>query len=331
MIVVPLMRVAGMVLVLGFLTGCQGDAATRPDPAPTAPDTLPRIEGTWRRGPDLPIGLYRPGVHVHAGRLYVVGGATVAFGTDSGTTDALWSIAPGERSWRRGPDYPVDGMRIALFSRGDTLFGVGGQRFPGGRWDRLFRLTRSADTWERLPFLDGPVGQLEAVHSDGRYFFLEQEIDAGLWEFLPDTREWRTRAHLPLGRSFVSFRPVGRRILAVYGQTSGGITPGFIDRYDPVGDRWTTEGVGYASRRDPGVAALGGRLYLVGGTATGIEAKVDLFVYDPETATWYRGPDLPEPRAGLVGRRVGDELWFLSGRGRRPSELVRTVWIFRPS
>lgn len=316
-------------------TACGGDGGPTGPPGPELqPDTLPRLEGTWRRGPDLPYGVYRPAVAYHRGLVHLVGGATSSYGSDSGTTDELWVLDPAGGGWSRGPAYPVDGMRVALMARDDTLYGVGGQRYPGGRWDRLFRLAPRADAWERMPFGDGPTGRVSSTPLGDAHLVLDEHGSGALWAFDPDDLEWSRRASMELARANAVLVSVAGVPYAVYGQSPDIVTVSgsFIDRYEPGTDRWTRVTSTQASRRDPGVAVLDGRIHTVGGSTAHPKTVADHFVYEPATDTWYRGPDLPAPHRGLYGVAVDGELWFMGGGGAGTSgQLGREVWIFTPS
>ncbi len=312
------------------------------DPGPTVIDHTERdpspelktIDGSWRRGPDIPRGLFRPEVHYHGGMIYLVGGATVFYGSDSGTTDHLWVLDPAGGDWQRETDYPVDGMRISLMSRGDTLYGVGGQRFPGGRWDRLFRLAPGSDEWERMPFEDGPVGRLDWESVGDRHLVLWEEGEGQLYEFHPEDLTWTELAPMTLARADIAWVSVNGIPYAVFGKDLAVIvTQGtYIDRYDPVANTWNRATSAYASRTDPGVAVLNGRIHVVGGRSSDSPRTTDHFAYDPEQDEWFRAPDLPMPHVGLFGVEVDGELWFMGGGSDgAPNGLSREVWVFTPA
>jgi N-acetylneuraminic acid mutarotase len=64
------------------------------------------------------------------------------------------------------------------------------------------------------------------------------------------------------------------------------------------------------ARNAAGAAALGGRLYVVGGRAPGIRAGdqqslASMEVYDPGSDQWQAGPALPAARASLAAVAAG--------------------------
>lgn len=331
----PGLRVVVSVLSLVFAGACGGsDLPTDADPFVPV-DTMPRLEGTWTRGPDLPVGLYQPGVVAREGMLYVLGGARRVYGSDEGTTGDLFVLdTRAEGGWAPGPTYPVDGMNVGLFFRGDTLYGIGGLAFPGKQWDRFFRLAPGADAWERLPLGAEPRGELRTASVGGRVLAVEYTLPSRVWAYDPDTTAWTPLGTPPLPRNDTAPVALDGRLFVVYGQDPAAATLSapFIDAYDPSTGTWTRPTFAPASRRQPGVAVSDGRIHVVGGVGADFEETATHHVYDPGRDVWYTAPDLPEPRGALVGAAVDGRLWFLGGgRPGNPPSLRTEVWIFTPA
>lgn len=325
-------------MLAGAATGCgASEPPTGPDPDGPSDTVPPRplLEGTWTRGPDLPVGLYSPSVHLHGGVIHVLGGATRQYGSDEGTTTRTFLLDPSvDTTWRIGPDYPVEGMRVGLASRGDTLYGVGGLAFPGKRWDRFFRLLPGAVEWERLPFPDEPRGLISALAVDGGLLVFEEGGSGAMWRWEKATDAWTRAAPQPLPRMDARMVRTGGAVYVAYGEDplATALSVNFIDRYDPGTDSWTRPTFGPSSRRDAGVAAADGRIHVVGGLDPAFRLTATHDAYEPATDTWYEAPALPEARAGLMGVAVGGSVWFMGGGTPAATPgLRREVWIFTPS
>eukprot|EP00927_Polykrikos_kofoidii_P046437 TRINITY_DN40688_c0_g1_i1.p1 TRINITY_DN40688_c0_g1~~TRINITY_DN40688_c0_g1_i1.p1 ORF type:complete len:648 (-),score=78.43 TRINITY_DN40688_c0_g1_i1:58-1926(-) len=103
------------------------------------------------------------------------------------------------------------------------------------------------------------------------------------------------------------------RVLVVGGYDERGISEGILaecDLYDPYQERWTPGGVAHLQRArwGHGCAALGGRVYAVGGCSLLPDAEPhDIFMetlrtceaYDPDRDCWEPFPSLQVPRSGL--------------------------------
>jgi N-acetylneuraminic acid mutarotase len=72
--------------------------------------------------------------------------------------------------------------------------------------------------------------------------------------------------------------------------------------YDPARDQWTTLPIVPTQRNHLAAAAIGGKMYVVGGRfEAGFQsAQSDAMeIYDPKTNTWSHGAPMPKPRGGL--------------------------------
>lgn len=81
---------------------------------------------------------------------------------------------------------------------------------------------------------------------------------------------------------------------------------------------WTTKAAPTIAREHAGVAALNGRLYVVGGQRTdqGVipgPATALVHVYDPQTNAWTDAPSMPTARMGMVVVAVSGKLYAIGG------------------
>ena len=76
------------------------------------------------------------------------------------------------------------------------------------------------------------------------------------------------------------------------GETDSGPT-GALERYDPVGDAWTTLASKPIAVADVGAAVVGGRIYVPGGRLAGGAVTSTLEAYDPAKDAWEQRAPLP--------------------------------------
>jgi hypothetical protein len=130
-------------------------------------------------------------------------------------------------------------------------------------------------------------------------------------------------------------KPIPQGEEEVYGTTAGGklyvlgglgVFPGWEPKrmlwsFDPATSEWTRlqnlpEGIHH-----PGFAAIGGKLYSLGGftiarPATGLPAWVpskSVWIYDIAAQSWSKGPELPTARGALTATADGTRVYAIGG------------------
>jgi len=88
--------------------------------------------------------------------------------------------------------------------------------------------------------------------------------------------------------------------------------------YDPAVDRWATageipEGLNHAS-----LAAVGGKLYIIGGFRGSSRSATDaLRIYDPAQRTWRDGAPMPTPRGALAVAVLDGKIHAIGGNAAK--------------
>lgn len=141
---------------------------------------------------------------------------------------------------------------------------------------------------------------------------------------------WETRAPVPEARTEVSVATDGSTIWL-----AGGFGPGEGRRpsapramfaYDPAADRWATAGEIPEGVNHAGFAAVGGRLYIVGGFRGASFAPTGVVrIYDPAERGWRDGTPMPTPRGALAVAVLDGRIHAIggnaaSGAGLQPHE-----------
>jgi N-acetylneuraminic acid mutarotase len=173
--------------------------------------------------------------------------------------------------------------------------------------------------------LDGRMYVMGGFSDDPQPFTLVQIYD-------PRTDQWRPGAPLAEPVHHAGAATVGGKIYLV-----GGFRNPFGQRepvdsvwaYDPATDRWTPRAPLPSPRGALGVAAVGDRIYAVGGehrrppdalrpagSPLAYEPVADLTVYDPAADRWETLPPMRARRDHLVVGGTADRLYVVSGRDR---------------
>lgn len=181
------------------------DAASRPTDFAAVLDTS---TGTWRRLPALPHPRYAHTVTLHDGRIYVVGGESVA-----GAVPEVDVFDVESRSWSQGSPLPRPrGSHDAVSTR-DGLFVLGG--WLDGSPSRLVQVYEpETGEWTEAPPLPEPMSRGGAAVLDGRLWVSFHDFAAVL-EL--GTGEWAPSNHPPLSRHGHGFVALDGAVYAIGG------------------------------------------------------------------------------------------------------------------
>lgn len=242
----------------------------------------PATDG-WSRGPDLPVALHHAGAGGLGDRLYVVGGYS---GPAWAPSAAVYSLGPGETSWRVEP--PLAGPRgaLAVASDGRQLVAVGG--VGSGDVRRTEILEAGASSWRPGPDLAVQREHLGATSAGGRFYAIAGRM--GSLESNRDSVEslalgeasWRAEPKLHESRGGIGAASPGAGPAGRGGDArpcvAGGEAPGdrTIAPVECLSDgAWAVVADLEVPRHGVAVVAVGNRLHVVGGGP-----KPGLFVSD---------------------------------------------------
>ncbi len=100
------------------------------------------------------------------------------------------------------------------------------------------------------------------------------------------------------------------------GFAANGSSLASVEAYDPASNTWTSIAPLPQARNHLGLAALGGKLYAVGGYGqTMRDPNADAWAYDPASDSWAAIAPLPVPRAAHALVATGDKLFAIGGVG----------------
>jgi len=245
------------IVVLGGLTQ-DGGASRRVDAYSPARDS-------WRRLPDLPIGVHHAMAVGAGGHVYVAGGYTAA-------GSPLRTFVVLERgAWRPLPKLP--------FPRAAAGAGVAGRRIVvTGGVGAGRRLARNALVFDlgtkRWSVVVGPTPRehLGVTALAGVVYAVggrTSGLDTNLLDFesyRPGDRAWRKLSPVPDPRGGTGAAAVAGSVVSVGGEEPGG-TIAEVLAYRVSDRRWVQLADLPTPRHGVGVAALGGRVFVMGGGA----------------------------------------------------------------
>jgi N-acetylneuraminic acid mutarotase len=278
------MRRAAAALALSIAVACSSAPPDgEPSPGGTGATPGPSVQGgyVWQRGSGLPTPRTEVAVATIETQVFVAGG----FGGDGKASDALEMYESAEGEWSRGafPPLPEPLHHAAMVGFRAQLFVIGGYRADG---------TASSAVWSLGPQGAPPGGT-------------------------PGPGTWQRRADMPTARGAHAVAVVGDSFHAIGGASRfGGGRPELVDAhevFDPKRDTWETRPPFPDPRDHLAAAAIGDRLFVVGGRKLSLatnSARLDIF--DERAGAWSRGPDMPTARGGIAAAST-DGLVFVFG------------------
>lgn len=217
----------------------------------------------WRRLPDLPVGIHHAMAVGAGGKLYVLGGYTVA-------GVPLRQLLVLERgAWRRLPRMPFPRAAAGAGVAQGKIVVVAGVGAGG-------RLARNALSYDvraaRWSVVTGPTPREHlGVASFGGTIYAVGGRTAGLdtnllefESFRPGDRAWRRLQPVPDPRGGTGAVGVTGQIVSVGDEEPGG-TIAEVLAYRIATRRWVQLADLPTPRHGVGVAALGGRVFVIGG------------------------------------------------------------------
>lgn len=135
---------------------------------------------------------------------------------------------------------------------------------------------------------------------------------------------WTTGAPAPTKRTEVAAAAVEGKIYVVGGFNKPSLKNALdyavsrsVEVYDPESNTWSTTAPLPEGRHHAGIAALDGKLYVVGGFAKSLlsvwKAVPTVYQYDPVTSVWRELPQMPNARGALGVTVYRDRLYAIGG------------------
>lgn len=271
----------GRIVIAGGLDA-QGRASDRLDIYDPASDS-------WSPGPSLPFPLHHTAAVVGPqNRLWIVGGYT-ADGEEWQPTKLVWSIAPGQRQWRKEPSLSLGRGALAAAVVNGIIVTAGGTTDGGGRADQTSRLVEflepGAKEWTRAPDLFEQREHLAMAAVAGRVLAIGGRVGTldstlrSVESWGPGEGTWRREPPLKKARAGFGAGTVAGAVCIAGGEQSDRT----ISLVECLRDsEWSVVGQLREARHGLVVVGLAGRLHAVaGGPKPGLTVSSRHEVLDP--------------------------------------------------
>jgi N-acetylneuraminic acid mutarotase len=244
------------------------------------------VADTWdTTGTPMPTAREAMATGVIAGKLYVAGG-TINNGTQ---TNVLEVYDPSNDSWATLASMPVNRSHFAAGVIGGKLYLAGGG--AGGVYtNELLIYDPAGDSWGYGTPLPGPCNAAAGGVINNKLYVAGGATRGPIeeymknWVYDPVTNSWDVTIApmLPPGRCEVVSGVISDELYVAGGfppPTDPATNTLFV--YNASSDTWATRAPMPAARYRGAAAAVGGKLYLVGGGADGIGLIPEVWVYTP--------------------------------------------------
>ena len=192
--------------------------------------------------------------------------------------------------------------------------------------------------WEKLAPFPEPAEEILGAAANGKMYvfagFIPFWKPKGLvYEYDPSSNQWTKKKPMALPSHHIAFTEYHGKIYAFGGfvyPTSGPAAWVPINNaweYDPAADTWKALAPMPSKRGSPVAAAVGDKIYVIGGvnilpgateTALGFntpQASVGTVEeYDPATNTWRERSPMPTPRNHTTAAAVNGKIYVIGGR-----------------
>jgi N-acetylneuraminic acid mutarotase len=193
---------------------------------------------------------------------------------------------------------------------GGRLYVLGGYPPVGQAFDVVEVYDPAHGAWSLATPLPSPRGALGAAAAGDRLYVAGGDDGSAravpldsMVSYDPQTGDWRPEPPMPTARSLLKMVELNGDIYAIGGVADGPFLA-TVERYDPRQRTWQTVAAMSAGRGNPGVAAVGNQIVVVGGGGGALGAAHPLTsseIYDPHTDRWQLLPAQLDPgRASLI-------------------------------
>lgn len=232
-------------------------------------DRPPRVDvARWSATAALPAARSRLAVVAAEGKIYAIGGETAA-----GVTDEVAVYDPASNGWLPGPRKPTPVANVAAVAVNGRIYVPGGSTATGGITNLLEVYDVRTGVWQPAAQLPRPVAGYALAAVDGKVYLFGgwdgQQYRAETYIYDPAAEAWTEGVALPTPRAFAAAAALDKRIFVV-GGFDGQAEVSEVLAYNTAADPaaatpWSLRNPLSQPRSGLGLAAIGTRLYAVGG------------------------------------------------------------------
>ena len=266
------------------------------------------------------------------GKLYVIGGDT---GTSSrGAVGSVEEYDPASNHWTFKANMPSHRSGLAAATVNGIVFAVGG-RTASATVAILEAYDPATDTWTTKAPMPTPRAFLSLVAYNGLLYAISGLNENGdnssaVEVYDPATNSWTQKAP-HFGRYGAGTVAVAGTIYTIGGSGGTGEPSVVVQAYDIATDTWSLKASLPASRALLGAAAVGGKIYAIGGYSAdpnGNGSTND--AYDISADSWTQKTQMLTPRNVLGVTAINGVVYTAAGRSNDDGNPSNVLEAYRP-
>ena len=255
------------------------------------------------------------------------------------TKGMLWMNEAQDKSvgaeWENQASFDISNIGMGAAVLEGKIYNVGGQNYNGSGWtptNIVSVYNPTTNNWGGAVPLDISTNNPAVATLDGKLYAVGggtitpgnswlrtgQVYDRGT---IPEGT-WASGTSMPLGRCCAGAAVLGERLYMVGGVVEGQPAPAASNTaefYDPSATAWTSIANMNTARHSPGVAATGGKLYVMGGSDDGgSDGLLSAEVYDPSSDTWTPIASMATGRWAVSAASLGGKIYAVGGLESAP-------------
>ncbi len=291
----------------------------------------------WSDAAPLPSPRQEIYATTHDGMVFTAGGLAERA---SAVRDDFLAYDPQTDSWQELANLPAPRHHVTLSTLDGLIYAVGGfsGAFPNWKPEAsVYSYDFETAQWSALSDLPVARGEHVSAVVDGRIYVIggrvggtvsaatyKEHRDTGRVDvFDPETGIWSRGVDAPTARNSAASAVIDGRIYVVGGRqylgqpdgTAVNVNVASLEAFDPETGLWSVKAPMPQAAGGLAAAAVGGKLYVVGGEQWSPTRKVfaEGWVYDPATDEWDAMPDLNVPRHGLAAAAIEGRIYVFGG------------------
>ncbi|MGA9348789.1 MAG: S8 family serine peptidase, partial [Anaerolineae bacterium] len=215
--------------------------------------------------------------------------------------------------WTTKASKPTGVANVGAAALNDRIYVIGGMSNNLRLLSAVEFYDPATDSWASVAPLPVGLSGTAVAAADGKLYVFGGDSDSGsvntTYEYDPAADIWTQKASMPAGpRSYAAATALNDKIYVAGGWPDLRT----FEEYDPATDIWATKAPLLRGRQSPGLVAIGGFIYAVGG-GSGWGALGTVERYDPTTDTWVPVSSLNKGRIGTGTAVAGGGIYVVGG------------------
>ena len=241
-------------------------------------------------------------------------------------------------NWSTRAAMPTARRALAVTVANASIYAIGGANAAGTVLRTVQAYTPGTNTWTTKASLPAARHRGNGATVINGIVYVPGGEDASgvptktLYAYNPITNAWSTLAPMPSYSACGGSALMLGRLYVLSGCTRSGtgteINARLLHKYDPAKNTWATLPPAPVTHFRPVVAAISGKLYVVGGTDAAGVAMRRVDMYDPVTNSWSTRANMPTARVNAGGTFLGGKLYVFGGQSG--TTYLNTVEAYDP-